>query len=210
MSWWSGWGFESEDRGLVVEFGTNYCFEAMNAVDWSMDALPAAGRATPATVGILAFPTDYGEDYAAGVRIAAETNNLTVAWEAPVIPVSAGGDPTQIEAVQQVINNPVDVVYLVTGPTETAAIVAGAASQGATNIFIGAAPSWNVGLLASAAAPVFEAGIYYQSSFTAPWDYDSVGHEKMLQTLGATSSSPAGFPSTASRLPSRAPMTAAT
>ena len=67
-----------------------------------------------------------------------------------------------------------DVVYLVTGPTETAAIVGGAASQGATNIFIGAAPSRGTSaLLATAAAPAFEAGIYYQSSFTGPWGYDS-------------------------------------
>lgn len=193
MSWWSGWGFDSEDRGLVVEFGTNYCFEAMNAVDWSMGALPAAGRDAPTTVGILEFPTDYGFDYAAGVKIAAEANGLDVAWEVPVVPVSAGGDPQQVEAVQQVINNPVDVVYLVTGPSETAAIVGGAAAQGATNIFIGAAPSWNVGLLQTAAAPAFEAGIYYQSSFTTPWDYDSPGHEKMRQTLGAVGVDPNDF-----------------
>lgn len=181
MTWWSGWAFDELDNGLVVEFGTNYCFEAMNAFDWSMTALPAA----PTTVGILAIPNDYGMDYAAGVKAAAEANGVEVAWEAPVIPVSAGGDPTQIEAVQQVLANPVDVVYLVTGPTETGAIVGGAASQGATNIWIGAAPSWNVGLLSSAAAPVFEAGVYYQSSFVGPWGSDTVGHEKMRATLTA-------------------------
>ncbi len=27
MSWWSGWAFDGVDKGLVVEFGTNYCFE---------------------------------------------------------------------------------------------------------------------------------------------------------------------------------------
>ena len=193
MSWWSGWGFESEDNNLVVEFGTSYCFEAMNAVDWSMGALPAAGRDAPSTVGILAFPTDYGADYAAGVKIAAEANGIEVAWEAPVIPVSAGGDPQQVEAVQQVLNNPVDVVYLVTGPTETAAIVASAAQQGATNLFIGAGPSWNIGILDTPAAPAFEAGIYFQSNFVGGWDYDSVGHETMRQTLGAVGVDPNDF-----------------
>jgi hypothetical protein len=185
MSWWSGWAFDSQDEGLVVEFGTNYCFEAMNAVDWSMGALPAAGRPAPTNVGVLYFPTDYGRDYLEGVKIAAAANGVTVAWEAPVIPISAGGDPTQVEAVGQVLNNPVDVVYLVTGPSETAAIVGGAASQGATNLFIGAGPSWNVGILASAAAPAFQAGIYFQSNFVGPWDYASAGHEKMRQTLAA-------------------------
>ena len=57
------------------------------------------------------------------------------------------------------LQNPVDVVYLVTGPTETAAIVGGAVSQGAQNLWIGAGPSWNVGILASPAAPVFQAGV---------------------------------------------------
>ncbi len=185
MTWWSGWAFDGNDNGLVVEFGTNYCFEAMNAFDWSMQAVPAAGRPTPARIGILAIPNDYGMDYAAGVKIAAAANNVEVAWESPVIPVSAGGDPAQTEAVQAVLADPVDVVYLVTGPSETAAIVGGAAAQGAQNLFIGAAPSWNVGLLASAAAPAFEAGIYFQSSFVEPWAADTPGHEKMRQTLTA-------------------------
>lgn len=185
MSWWSGWAFEEEDRGLIVEFGTNYCFEAMNAFDWSMEAVPASGRSVPATVGILAFPTEYGADYAEGVKMAAEANGVEVAWEAPVIPISAGGDPQQVEAVQQVIGNPVDVIYLVTGPSETAAIVGGAVSQGATNLWIGASPTWNVGILESPAAPVFEAGVYFQSGFVGPFDYDSVGHEKMRGALTA-------------------------
>ena len=46
MSWWSGWAFDELDKGLIIEFGTNYCFEAMNAFDWSMEAVPAAGRPT--------------------------------------------------------------------------------------------------------------------------------------------------------------------
>jgi ABC-type branched-subunit amino acid transport system substrate-binding protein len=193
MSWWSGWGFDGEDQGLVIEFGTNYCFEAMNAFDWSMQAVPAAGRPAPANVGVLFFPTDYGRDYLEGVKIAAAANGVNVAWELPVVPISAGGDPTQVEAIGQVLGNPVDIVYLVTGPSETAAIVAGAASQGATNLFIGAGPSWNVGILATAAAPAFQAGIFFQSAYVGEWDYDSPGHEKMRAALGAAGVDPNDF-----------------
>jgi hypothetical protein len=185
MSWWSGWNFEENDSGLIIEFGTNYCFEAMNAFDWSMTAVPAAGRPTPTKIGILAIPNDYGLDYGAGVKLAAEAHGVEVAWESSVIPVSLGGDPEQKEAVQTVLADPVDIVYLVTGPTETGAIVAGAASQGATNLFIGASPSWNVAILGTAAAPAFEAGVYFQSTFVGPWQYDSAGHEAMRQTLAA-------------------------
>jgi hypothetical protein len=186
MSWWSGWAFED----LVIEFGTGYCFEAMNAIDWAVQAVPAAGR-TFVTIGILEFPSDYGFDYAAGVKTAATANGLTVAWEETVIPVSAGGDPAQTEAVAKIVADPADVIILVTGPSETAAIVGGAAQQlgASVPLFIGAAPSWNSALLASAAAPAFELGIYYQSSFVGGWDYDSVGHEKMRQAVTA-----AGFP----------------
>ena len=186
MSWWSGWAFED----LVVEFGTNYCFEAMNAIDWAVGAIPATGR-TFETIGILGFPTDYGLDYGEGVKIAAAANGLTVAWEQSVIPISAGGDAAQTESVAKIVAEPVDLVILVTGPSETAAIVGGAAQQLAADVplFIGAAPSWNSALLASPAAPAFELGIYFQSSFVGGWDYDSVGHEKMR---GAVTG--AGFP----------------
>ncbi len=190
MSWWSGWAFED----LVLEFGTGYCFEAMNAIDWAVGAVPAAGRELN-TIGILEFPTDYGFDYAAGVKTAAEANNITVSWEETVIPVSAGGDPAQVEAVAKIVSDTPDLVILVTGPSETAAIVGGAAQQlgASVPLFIGSSPSWNRALLASAAAPAFQSGIYFQSSFTAGWDYDSVGHEKMRTAVAAIGADPNDF-----------------
>ena len=186
MSWWSGWAYE--DR--VLEFGTGYCFEAMNAVDWATVAIPAIGREF-ATAGIAFIPNDFGLDYAAGVKLAAEANGVTVAWEQPVIPASSGGDPTQTEAVAKIVAEPVDIVFVVGGPNESAAIVGGAAQQMAASVplFIGAGPSWNVALLGSPAAPAFQSGIFFQSSFVGAWDYDSAGHAKMRAAVEA-----AGFP----------------
>jgi hypothetical protein len=192
-SWWSGWGFSSVDQGLILEYGTNYCFEAMNAVDWAMGAVPAAGRPDVTRVGIIQHPTDYGFDYGAGVVIGAEANGVEVAWELPIVPVSAGGDPAQVEAVTQVVSDPVDVVFMAVAPAETAAIVGGAVQQGATNLYIGAAPTWNVALLGTAAAPAFEAGVYFQSAFVGGWDYDSVGHEKMRSAITASGADPNDF-----------------
>ena len=192
-SWWSGWGFSSIDQGLILEYGTNYCFEAMNSVDWAMGAVPAAGRPDITRVGIIQHPTDYGFDYGAGVAIGAAANGIEVAWELPIVPVSAGGDPAQVEAIAQILRDPVDVVFLAVAPAETAAIVGGALQQGATNLYIGAAPSWNVALLATAAAPAFEAGVYFQSAFVGPWDTDSVGHEKMRGAITASGADPNDF-----------------
>ena len=182
MSWWSGWAFE--DR--VLEFGTGYCFEAMNAVDWAAVAIPAIGREFT-TAGVIALPNDYGRDYTAGVKLAAEANGVTVAWEQLVIPASLGGDPTQTEAVAKVVAEPVDIVFLVTGPNETAAVVGGAAQQMGASVplFIGGGPSWNVALLGSPAAPAFETGIFFQSSFVGGWDYDSPGHAKLRGAVEA-------------------------
>ena len=190
MSWWSGWSFEDN----IIEFGTNYCFEAMNAVDWASGAFPAQGRDL-ATIGILAIPNDYGLDYAAGVKLAAEANNIEIVWEQPVIPASAGGDPTQTEAVAKVAGDTPDLVILVVGPSETAAIVGGAAAQMGTSVplFIGAAPSWNSALRFSPAAAAFEAGIFFQSSFVPGWDTDSVGHEKMRQAVASIGQDPNDF-----------------
>jgi ABC-type branched-subunit amino acid transport system substrate-binding protein len=182
MSWWSGWAFQER----ILEHGTNYCFEAMNAVDWATVAFPAAGREF-STAGIVFVPNDYGLDYAAGVKIGAEANGITVAWEQPAIPAGSGGDPTQTEAVAKIVAEPVDVVFVVFGPTDTAAIVGGAAQQlgASVPLFIGAGPSWNVALLGSPAAPAFQQGIFFQSSPFAGWDYDSTGHAKMRAAVEA-------------------------
>ena len=58
----SNWLFE--DR--VLELGTSYCAEGMNAVDYGVDELGAD------KVAAVHFPGDYGDDTAVGARIAAE------------------------------------------------------------------------------------------------------------------------------------------
>ena len=54
-------------QGLVVEFGSAYCADGMNAVDWALANLPVDIK----TIGIMGFAGDYGGDWAAGVKAAA-------------------------------------------------------------------------------------------------------------------------------------------
>ena len=68
--------FKEFDKGLVVEFGSSYCAQGMNALDWSLENLPADIK----TIGIIGNANDYGYDWAKGVEIAAEANGVTVAW----------------------------------------------------------------------------------------------------------------------------------
>jgi hypothetical protein len=183
MSWWSGWGFEDQDRGLIYEFGTPYCYEGMNAMDWVAGGAEAGPGVTIEKVGILKFDSDYGNDYAAGVKESAAANGVTVEWEEIVVAVAAGGDPTQVAAVTKLVTDPVDAVFVVTGPNELAPIVGGSIQQGYTGLIIGAAPSWSPALLQTAAGPAFQVGTYFQSSFVGPWDYDSSGHAMLRQAL---------------------------
>ena len=37
-SWYSGWSFPEIDLGLIMETGSNYCFDAMNGFDFAVVA----------------------------------------------------------------------------------------------------------------------------------------------------------------------------
>ena len=40
LSWYSGWSFDAVDKGLIIEYGSTYCADGMNGLDWSLDNLP--------------------------------------------------------------------------------------------------------------------------------------------------------------------------
>jgi len=184
-TWWSGWNYSESDAGLILEAGASYCVEAMNAVDFAVGNFPGGA----ATVGVVHFPGDFGEDYLAGVKIAAEANGLDVIFEQQTLPIAL--DAEQTEAVNTVVTQAADVTFLVMGPNETATIVGKAAAAGHAKPFIGAGPTWNALLLQSAAGPAFEAGIYFNSAPWGPWATDTPGHEAlrmMAEAAGAPAS----------------------
>lgn len=173
-TWWSGWAFDEFDgNGLVVEAGASYCFEAMNDVDWAVANL---GLNADSAWGIVGFPGDYGGDYAAGLKVAAEANGLGVpAVELEQTPLSAGGDVT--EAVTQILGNQLDVVFLTTGPFELAQTLGGVVQNGGQTVFIGTHPTWNPALPLAAPdlVPALEA-LYFQSDWIPGWYGTSDGH----------------------------------
>src|SRR5918996_3729644 len=61
-SWWSGWEFEDN----ILESGSNYCLESMNAVDYAVDEFGVQ------SVMAVHYPGDYGGDAAPGAEIAPE------------------------------------------------------------------------------------------------------------------------------------------
>lgn len=183
-TWWSGWNYAESDANLILEAGASYCVEAMNAVDFAVGNFPGGA----ATVGIVHFPGDFGEDYAEGVKIAAAANDLEVIFDQVTLPIAF--DSEQTEAVGVVVNEAADVTFLVMGPNETATIVGKAAAAGHAKPFVGAGPTWNSALLLSAAGPAFEAGIYFNSAPWGPWATDTPGHEAM-RTMADAAGAPA-------------------
>jgi len=167
-SWTSAW--EVED--VIMESGTNYCFESMNSVDYAVEEFGAK------SVMAVYYPGDYGEDAAGGARAAAEANGL----EFTAVETGEGPE-NQAGAIQAIKSKQPDVVIVTTGPTDAAAIVGESAAAGYTGKFIGTSPTWNPALLQTDAAKAFEA-LYLQSGPWATFDADTPGHEAMREALG--------------------------
>lgn len=168
-SWTSAWEFEQ----VILESGTNYCMESMNSVDYAVTEKKIK------SVMAVHYPGDYGDDAAAGVKIAAERSKLTFT-DVPTNP----GQTNQAEAIGRIVSVKPDLVILTTGPTEAAAIIGEAAAKGYKGMYIGTSPTWNPGLLKTPAAPAITAQ-YMQSGPWAPWGATTPGHEAMRTALGA-------------------------
>ena len=163
--------FNFED--IILESMANYCVEAMNGIDYAVETYDIS------TVMAVHFPGDYGGDAAAGVLIAAEAHGLEF-----IDVQTPPGAEQQSEAVGRILSEQPDLVYVTTGPTELAAIVAGAAGQGFTGRFVGSGPTWNRALLDNPALAEALIGLYQVSSPLDNWGADTPGHQAMRDALG--------------------------
>jgi hypothetical protein len=195
-TWYSGWSFPEVDSGLIFETGTNYCFEAMNGFDFAVGAMLQAG--VPAneagvpqfTYAIVYFPGDYGGDYGFGAKYAAAQYGLgDPVAEVPIVPISAGG--TMDEAIATLVAAKPNVIFLPVAPVELATIMGGVYGGGHTTaMYIGAGPTWNLGLLGQEAlVPLLEAA-YFMTAYWLPWSTDTPGHNAMRAAAEAAGRGP--------------------
>jgi ABC-type branched-subunit amino acid transport system substrate-binding protein len=166
-SWTSSWAFED----VIIESGANYCFESMNALDYAAETYKSK------SVLAVHYAGDYGDDAAAGAKIAAAKLGMTFSH----VKTDAGGDK-QAGAIAEVVTKNPDLVILTVGPAETGAIVGQAAARGFKGRFIGTSPTFNPALLQSAAAPAI-IGLYEQSVPWNSWTTNSAGHKAMRDSL---------------------------
>jgi ABC-type branched-subunit amino acid transport system substrate-binding protein len=167
-SWTSLWAFED----VVVESGAPYCMEAMNSVDYAADKLGAK------SIMAVHLAGDYGDDAAAGARVAAEKRGLTFTDVK-----TATGQDNQAGAIDAIVSGNPDVVILTNGPTDAAVIIGQASARGFKGKFIGTNPTWNPGLLKGPAAAAILSQ-YLRSSPLQPYGASTPGHEAMRAALG--------------------------
>jgi ABC-type branched-subunit amino acid transport system substrate-binding protein len=170
-SWTSAWAFED----VIVESGANYCLESMNAVDYAVE------QSKPTSVMAIHYPGDYGDDAAAGAKIAAEANDLQFRDVE-----TQSGQQNQGGAIDAIVSAKPDLVILTTGPTDAAVIVGQAAARGFKGRYIGTSPTWNPALLKSPAAAAFKAQ-FLQSGPWATFTANTPGHQAMRAALGNVS-----------------------
>lgn len=175
-TWWSGWNFDEEDNGLLLESGASYCIAAMGGLDWV-----AENDATPTKVIAVGFPGDFGGDYAGGYAAWAEANDVEFGGFVETGPNASVGN--QDAAVQQILASDAEVVGLAVGPGETAEIVGKAAAGGYTGKFLGAAPTWNPALLGTEAAPALEA-LFTHVGTHESFGSDTPAHAAMIEAKG--------------------------
>lgn len=174
VSWYSGWPFRSVDGGVALEQYTNYCLEAMNAIDFA-DEQGAASVAIVTNAGL------YGEDAAAGARIAVDGYGLSLAYDAGGA-VELGDDLGPV--IRGVVASGADWTFLATNPAVTPQIIAGAVQAGYQGQFIGAAPSYDPRILDAASAELF-AGRFFQSAYVVAWGDSSPGNRAMMDAMRA-------------------------
>jgi len=174
LSWYSGWA--DQDLGSnVFELYTNYCFEGMNGVEFLAEESAAANP----TLAVVSLPGEYGQDGAAGAKIAAAELGLEIVYDGEA--QLAGDDFSGV--VSELVAADPDIVWITSSPGILAQVFGAAAAQGLDAIWSGNSPSYNPALLGTDVGPALSAS-YFHSTYTALWDSnDSSGMQTLVEAM---------------------------
>lgn len=176
ISWYSGWA-DQRFGANVFETYSNYCFEGMNGIEFLADQ---SGVANP-TVAVLSFPGEYGQDGAAGAKIAAEALGLEIVYDGEGQVTPGGDDFTSV--ISQLVAADPDIVWITANTGAVTQILGGAAASGLDAIWSGNSPTYNPAILGSEVAGAFDQ-YYFHSTYTALWNSnDTPGMQDMVATL---------------------------
>lgn len=177
LTWYSGWA-DPDVGENVLEQGTNYCLEAMNALSFANDMHQEEAGEAP-SVAIISFPGEYGQDGAAGAKIAAEELGLEIVYdgEAQVVP---GQDQTAV--ISEIVRTNPDWVFATVNPTTLGEIMGGAVAQGFQGNWTGSVPSYDFRLLDSPLAEAIDQ-FYWATNVNVPYGTDVPGMEDLVSAM---------------------------
>ena len=172
LTWYSGWA-DPDVGANVVEINATYCVESMNGVQYLAETFDAE------TIAIVSLAGEYGQDGAAGAKLAAEALGLEIVYDGEG--AIAGGDQTPI--VTELVAAQPDIVWITTTPTTFAEIFGGSVAQGLQAQWSGNSPTYSYLLLNTALADALSA-YYTYSTYTALWGAnDSEGMQLVISEM---------------------------
>jgi ABC-type branched-subunit amino acid transport system substrate-binding protein len=136
LTWYSGWS-DSNINANLLSHGTPYCIEAMNTIGYiTSEVLDGAS-----TIAIASLPGDYGQDSAAGAKLAAEALGLTVVYdgEGAIIPTDESSLTT---VASEIVESEADLAWVATTPGTFSSIF-GQALEGYDGMWSGPSPAWS-------------------------------------------------------------------
>lgn len=179
VGWYSGWSDPVLGANLL-EIGSNYCVESANAVSY-LAAAHQEQFGEPATFAIATDAGDYGQDSAAGAKLAAEALDIEVVYDGEAT-LAFGAEPTQV-AVEIALSG-ADYTWVATDPATAAELVAQSLSAGYRGSWSGATPAFSPRLLDTALGD-YLASAWLVSVFFAPVGADVDGMDPVYDVLVA-------------------------
>ena len=180
LSWYSGWSDPDFGKNIFESY-SNYCYEAMNGVDYLNRYMQEQGVGSP-TLAIVSFPGEYGGDGAAGARLAAEALGIEVVADlgGTVIP---GADNTPV--ISQLVEANADMVWTTLNPGTLTEAMLGASAQGYEPVWSGNVPSFSYLLLGGDVGPLLDTN-YIANTYIVTWNTPNLpGLEKLKAEMTA-------------------------
>jgi ABC-type branched-subunit amino acid transport system substrate-binding protein len=175
LSWASLWP-DPEFGSAILEKQTTYCIESINGIEWLKGYVENEGLEP--SLAILSRPGEYGEDGAAGAKIAAEELGVPVVYDGTS--AVAGDDRTGV--IAELVDSGATMVWTTLTPGETLDIFGNAVSQGYQGFWSGNQPSFNYLVhLSSDFAAEFDQ-FYFQSGYQASWATPGIPEMERLVT----------------------------
>ncbi len=174
LTWYSGWTDPALNANLVPH-GTPYCVEAQNTIGYLKEVAKPDG----ATIAIASVPGDYGQDSAAGAKLAAEALGLEVVYdgEGAIIPTD---EATLTAVADGIVSSGADYVWVATTPSTMSSIFGQALAKGFTTAtWSGPSPSWNPAFVAPD-SPIKDAftAMFIGGTYTSNWASDAFAAQR--------------------------------